>query len=238
MRRVYEELKEEFKKMVLTKGELSRSEIAEWCRENSVGVLTLTAIIEDLEKNGIVKAVYDTETDSIVLIDLPKCVKACVRESSHRKIEVPAQRKTPKDRGPRKILQSTRRRRQVKKKGKSIASLITHFLEEEKETNNIKVEHVGESKLVAEEVEENEEFFKNIEDEEYRKALMYLAKYRSVGEIRFALDLKKNGVEDVYRLVKRMIEDGYAERSPLGVINATEKLPKIKAIFTLSDILS
>ena len=59
-----------------------------------------------------------------------------------------------------------------------------------------------------------------------------------MGEIRFALDLKKEGVSDTLKIIRKMIEDGYATRSPLGVINATEKLPKIKAMFSLADLLS
>ncbi|RLE65914.1 MAG: hypothetical protein DRJ38_03010 [Thermoprotei archaeon] len=234
MKAVYEELKEEFKKVVLKKGELSRNDIIEWCKKRAVGILTLTAIIEDLEKNGVIKVVYD----DMVLIDLPKCVKACMQEVKKDVVEVPAQkhiRKTPR---------ISKSRKKTKRKDR-VSSLITQFLEEEpvKESSKIeeveikeKVNHgISRSETV---IEENEKFFKEIKDENYRKALMYLAKYRSIGNIRFIVDLQKNGVKDVQKIIRRMIEEGYAKWSPLGVINATDKLPRVKSIFTLADVLS
>ena len=230
MKEVYEELKEKFKNTVLKEKKLSRDRLIEWIKEYSIGTLTLIAIIEDLEREGIVKVVYDDKT----LIDLPKYVKASLKENEKESIK-----QTSAFKSTRKSSRSPRLKKKVKMRVKT-SSLITQFFEEESVEESVKKEQEVKEKSVQPIPipEENKEFFKKIEDEDYRKALMYLAKYRSVGDIRFMLDLQKNGVKDVQRIIRRMIEEGYAERVPLGVINATEKLPKIKSIFTLSDILS
>lgn len=231
MKEVYEELKEKFKETILKEKELSRDKLIEWIKEHSIGTLTLIAIIEDLKREKLVKVVYDDKT----LIDLPKYVKASLKKAEKESVK---QALTPKS--AQKSPHAPKIKKKIKKRVKT-SSLITQFFEEKSVEESVKkVQEVKEKKSIQSLPipEEDKEFFKEIKDEDYRKALMYLAKYRSVGDIRFMLDLQKNGVKDVQRIIRRMVEEGYAEWVPLGVINATEKLPKVKSIFTLSDILS
>lgn len=64
-------------------------------------------------------------------------------------------------------------------------------------------------------------------EEDLDKAIRYLNTYWSVGEIRFMIDMKALGVKDPSKVLQKLLELGYVERNPLGVINATKKLPKV-----------
>jgi hypothetical protein len=65
-------------------------------------------------------------------------------------------------------------------------------------------------------------------EEGLKAAIAYLNDYWSVGELRLVDDLKSMGVKDPPRVVRRLLELGYAERTSSGVINATDKLPRVK----------
>ncbi|RLF15702.1 MAG: hypothetical protein DRJ97_03220 [Thermoprotei archaeon] len=76
-----------------------------------------------------------------------------------------------------------------------------------------------------------------VPDKDLELAISYLNDYWSVGELRLIDDLKLMGVSEPQKVVRKLVELGYVERSPSGVINATEKLPKVKrgvslALFT------
>ena len=64
-------------------------------------------------------------------------------------------------------------------------------------------------------------------DEDLKIAIDYLNSYWSVGEIRFILDLKNLGVKDPEKIIDTLWEKKYIEIDDLGVITATENLPKI-----------
>jgi hypothetical protein len=61
---------------------------------------------------------------------------------------------------------------------------------------------------------------------DYEKLKEYLKEYKSIGILRFFDDLIKMGIKDVNELLRRAIKEGYAELTPSGVVNATEKLFK------------
>ncbi|MCX8204938.1 MAG: hypothetical protein N3H31_04740 [Candidatus Nezhaarchaeota archaeon] len=65
-------------------------------------------------------------------------------------------------------------------------------------------------------------------EEDLKAAASYLSEYWSVGEIRFLDDLRLMGVKDPQRVLRRLLELGYVERTSSGVINATSKLPRVK----------
>ena len=64
-------------------------------------------------------------------------------------------------------------------------------------------------------------------DEDLRKAVEYLNMYRSVGRLRFEMDLKDCGVEDPKVVLEKLVKLEYVKATP-DVVNATSKLPKIK----------
>ncbi|MEM1573279.1 MAG: hypothetical protein QXY96_02225 [Candidatus Methanomethylicaceae archaeon] len=61
---------------------------------------------------------------------------------------------------------------------------------------------------------------------ELEKLKDYLREYRSVGILRLFEDIVRMGMKDVNEILKKAIKEGYAEITPSGVINATEKLLK------------
>lgn len=60
-------------------------------------------------------------------------------------------------------------------------------------------------------------------------AITYLNEYPSVGRLRLINDLKTLGLEEPEKTLRRLLEMGYATISPLGVVNAAERLPKVKS---------
>lgn len=54
----------------------------------------------------------------------------------------------------------------------------------------------------------------------------YLREYRSVGILRLFEDMMRMGMKDVNEVLKKAIKEGYAEITPSGVVNSTEKLLK------------
>ncbi len=54
----------------------------------------------------------------------------------------------------------------------------------------------------------------------------YLRDYRSVGILRLFEDLLRTGLNEVNEILKEAIDYGYAELTPSGVVNATQKLIK------------
>ncbi|MCS7368919.1 MAG: hypothetical protein NDF57_04355 [archaeon GBS-70-058] len=76
-----------------------------------------------------------------------------------------------------------------------------------------------------------------MKDVDLRRAVEYLNKYHSVGVIRFLRDLSDMGVSNPEAVLKRLISLGYVDYSPLGVVNASSKLPKISDKRLLSEFI-
>ena len=66
------------------------------------------------------------------------------------------------------------------------------------------------------------------EEKELNVATTYLNEYPSVGKLRLLNDLKTLGLGEPEKTLKRLLERGYVAISPLGVVNVTERLPKVK----------
>lgn len=240
MVKVYEQIKEEFKKLIAERKKLSKEDLLAWCEKHSVGILTLCSIIEDLEKERIIKTTYGSET---LLIDLPEYVETRDEEKIDRGEANNHQEeifliKSSRDIGEKRFRRQKSKKKQRRLKNKKVSSITKYLCEDSVSAESPVQESRDLEKTKVVEDEDYSDFFSKFEEADYRKALIYLSRFRSVGEIRFALDLKKEGVSDTLKIIRKMIEDGYATRSPLGVINATEKLPKIKAMFSLADLLS
>ncbi len=71
-----------------------------------------------------------------------------------------------------------------------------------------------------------------------RRAIEYLNDYPSVGIMRFNLDLQSLQVEETDRILKKLSDEGFVEVSPLGVVNATSRLPKMTRNLTLGDLIA
>ncbi len=71
-----------------------------------------------------------------------------------------------------------------------------------------------------------------------RRAIEYLNDYPSVGIMRFNLDLQSLQVVETDRILKKLSDEGFVEVSPLGVVNATPRLPKMTRNVTLGDLIS
>lgn len=76
-----------------------------------------------------------------------------------------------------------------------------------------------------------------MKDVDLRGAVEYLNKYHSVGVIRFLRDLSDMGVSNPEAVLKKLISLGYVDYSPLGVVNASSKLPKISDKRLLSEFI-
>lgn len=71
-----------------------------------------------------------------------------------------------------------------------------------------------------------------------RRAIEYLNDYPSVGIMRFNIDLQSLQVAETDRILKKLSDEGFVEVSPLGVVNATPRLPKMTRNVTLGDLIS
>lgn len=72
---------------------------------------------------------------------------------------------------------------------------------------------------------------------DFNRAIEYLNDYWSVGVIRFIHDLKSMGISNPDLILKKLIELEYVNYLPIGVINATSKLPRIKRSKKLSEFI-
>ena len=125
------------------------------------------------------------------------------------------------------------------------APKVVEYAKTEKE--KVKVEEAAEELIKEREVHEVEEAVEQppLEEEkrketitpavleaevsdELEKAVEYLSSYWSVGVLRFLSDLKKMGVEDPQQVLVKLKERGFIEVVEPGVVNATDKLPRIR----------
>lgn len=201
------------------KGRVSFNELIKWAEENNVGSITLSIALNDLVNWGKIIApegFFEPE-NYIVAFPVPRSVEI-VRE----------------------------RREEVKEKFKEKAEGKVEEVEEaeEKEMVEVGLREEGEqsqSKLVAivegEKTASKELEMESINDEDLRRAIEYLNDYWSVGVIRFLQDLKAMGIPNPDLILKKLINMEYVVYLPIGVINATSKLPKVKRPKKLSEFI-
>lgn len=252
MENEFEKLVKQLETYLILKGGIaSVEELIEWGNKNGIGAITLQAIVHELLRRGIIGA--DEESimvEGIPPVELPTMLrlKKSIRkrgEPMAKKHKASKKRAKPRDIAslmsfigqPDALIEREGRKPQRKPVQKPSVKQIkrekpTTLLRSASQTSSAqsyeteKVEAERPCALSAKKM-----------DEDLRTAINYLNSYWSVGEIRFLMDLKNMGVENPENVLKRLLELGYVERSPLGVINATKLLPQIKERKTLVDLV-
>ncbi|MCD6095128.1 MAG: hypothetical protein J7J99_01020 [Thermoprotei archaeon] len=234
----YEELLNKFKDYVKRKGRVSLDDMRKWAEENEVGLITLSVIVNDLITNEELRPIGEfKELDEEELaLPLPEEVVPSESKEEVLILKPKEEKKKAKREG---ILRTKKEKRVMKTKLSKISPLFKWSEEEEVEIETeIKKEEKKEKPSVEERREKEEEKVIKIKeepiskveeyDEDLKKAIIYLNKYHSVGEIRFLIDLESLGVKNPREVMYRLAELGFIIRKPIGVIDATEKLPKVK----------
>ncbi|RLE63209.1 MAG: hypothetical protein DRN53_02585 [Thermoprotei archaeon] len=214
----YKSLLKSLVDFVRKKKEISSEELLKWANEHDVGVITLQVLIEDLKSKGSIEVSSEEREISCLLgrITIPSSIKI-------KRVYEEVKRSRPKPK--------------VRKKERGMS--ILDFIEseepsvEEEKVSPIKEreeERTPELKLALgrETISKFTEERKAIrEHDEIDLAINYLNRYPSVGSIRFAIDLKGMGVADPEALMRKLIDLGYIVIDDLGVVNITDKLPKV-----------
>ncbi len=220
-------------------GRLSLKELLKWSEEQDLSLLILDALIEDMVSRGVLRASSEREPINIgsqLSVELPREVS--LPSKSHARL---ARSRRPRRRAPtrtRSIVDFLRGPSEEVEAGQSseaIEEVPGELLWPPAPERPSKPEG-REPEAPPKEGPEAEALLQPI-DEDLEKAIAYLNDYWSVGELRLALDLKAMGVKNPERVIERLLELGYATRSPLGVINATEKLPKVSREKSLSEVI-
>ncbi len=247
----YDALLEELKDLLKRKGELSLDDLKEWASQRHVGSLVLTLLVRDMIEDGYAKPLGEEVTlDKDLGLQIPSVIALAEKG---REVEMhEGEGLLPLVSVARPSLRRTHKTSRKQHRKRRTASLsITSFFEEKRETKeDERTEPLRERREVQGEPRESRELSAeplshSIEvsatslgelDEDLVRAIEYLSSYWSVGEVRFALDLKRMGIEDPERVIRRLLELGYIERTKLGVINATDKLPRMETKRYLSDL--
>ena len=224
----YNELMKKVRSFLLAKKRVDLSELLKWAADNEIGLITLSMIVSDLRNDGIVRyeGALRKLNEGPLTFTMPEII--IVNDGTQKVVEVNVpERKTPEKQTPpppklrfSPLFSSLTIEEPPPPKPQSIKP------EEKAEPKGIKAES-DEVMEISEESAEAEEVFKEY-DEDLRKAIEYLNEYHSVGELRFVLDLKALGVKEPKDVLYRLIDMGFVERKPLGVIDATDKLPKVR----------
>jgi len=225
----YQSLLKSFLKFMKTKGRVSFEEMISWCRDEGIEPIILVAIIDDLKREDLI--VISNEEREIAegsMITIP--------------VEVSVREKTILVERRRKDVKRIKSRRGVKGY-QSILNFLKKEEIEEKEEEKIKEERKENEQNLGNALPISESSSKEIEqsilkDSDLYKAIQYLNRYWSVGDIRFIEDLKKNNVKDPEKVLKELLEKGYVERHPLGVLNATNKLPQVSTKKSFAEMLA
>jgi len=91
----YEELLRELRSEIRARGELSSKELMEWGESRGIGVVTLSLLVDDLKRSGLI----DASSDSVVVdehlgIAIPKKVRIRAR-AAKPKPKLHRQRRRP-----------------------------------------------------------------------------------------------------------------------------------------------
>jgi len=208
-------------------GKLTLKDLIKWSEEQELSVLMLDMIINEMIKRGVLKASKEREAIEIgvhLTVELPKELRIIYKTRGEDRAHI------------------EERKRKVQRKRPTSVALITEFITKEKvstpsERREVKAERVSveERKSISAVSEQKTEELSA--DQSLKKVITYLNNYRSVGEIRFLLDLKAMGIKNPNEVLESLLKLGYVTRSPLGVINVTEKLPKVAKDRKISEIL-
>lgn len=244
----YDELLNKLESFLKNRGEITHAELVRWATANGVGNLTLHLLLEDLREQGKIGCSKNSIlVDEALEIRIPEKVSYLEKETIESPqpslgFKSPLSRKMRADKPAR-----SRARRMAKRKRPSRAAgpTLLSFFEEEKAGADRNIEREKDSEPDAEGGAEIQipqaipEIPLEVEqDEDLKIAIDYLSKYWSVGEIRFIHDLKNLGASNPLRVIEKLLSAGLAERDKLGVINASEKLRKLRRTgILLADII-
>jgi len=242
----YQELLEELNNLIKTKRKLTVSELKEWASLKRIGYLTLSLLLEDLKESMKDSLFFSEEKvliDEILEIYIPNEIKYSPTRFQEEPLRIDIQPK-PRFKKSKNVKESRVKRKELRKRS---STSILDFLGQNKISEGS--EHKEET-IAVEKQEEKEYELGNIspvseeetpirelaDNKDMEIALSYLAKYWSVGEIRFIQDLRRMGVRNPRDVINKIIEKGYAERVDIGIINAKEILRKYKITIPLADI--
>lgn len=260
----YDSLLKELVSFIHEKRKVDVSELLEWASKKNIGTLVLTLLVKDaLEEGDIKGSGGEVILDNDLGLSVPQSLLSVIEGERQEEVktESPTRGVLPLEQAHGETLfkksrkQVQRKRRRRIGRHTSIMTFLTEHVTEERrpeaEIHEAEIPAETASETTANETAmqkeigkeamdlkmESEEGYAHLEDEDILKAVEYLSMYWSVGEIRFLEDLKQQGVKNPGDVLKRLIELGYVERSRLGVINATSKLPRVKPKSYLSDLL-
>jgi hypothetical protein len=218
----YEDLVKALESEVRSRQSMSWEELLKWGEERNVGPVTLSLLLEELKRRGIVEASPELE-----LVD------------EHLEIAIPRRisLKRPRTPPPR-LKQVSREKRPRAARGRQ-GSLLTFLegeevsagaIEEAKEVREAEEAEtgtaVGPPPVAAAEVEPPRA--QEPVDRDLAVALQYLNRYWSVGRLRFLADLRSLGVKDPEGLLRRLIEEGMVTVVEPGVVNAKRDIVEKK----------
>ena len=243
----YEALLSKVRDFIKERGRVHLDELLEWASENEVGPITLSMIVNDLIASGEVKGEGSTkELEEPLALPVPEILvyKSALKTGATKEVTLletkPEKPKTKTKTKPSIIEFSplfSSIAEEVTEKPKEAPSHEQPAKPEEASGVPLQIELVPEERTtpqephrVEPEAVEEEELPPEIADldEDMRKAIEYLNEFHSVGELRFLLDLESLGVKNPKEVLYKLIDLGYVVRLPLGVIDATDRLPKIR----------
>jgi hypothetical protein len=213
----YEKLLKELEEEVKAKQSMSWEDLLSWGEEHDVGLVTLSLLLEELKRKGIVEASPELElVDEHLEISIPRRIT----------VKRPKALAAPKPKTVREKRQKGAREQQ----GALLKYLLGEEGEEVKEEKREEERSVGrppvetehpESLTAVAEVETTPS--RAPADRDLAIALQYLRRYWSVGELRFIADLKSLGVNDPEGLLRRLISEGLVTLAEPGVVNAKKE---------------
>jgi len=226
----YEKLLKELEEEVKVKRSMSWEELLSWGEEHDVGLVTLSLLLEELKRKGIVEASPELE-----LVD------------EHLEIAVPRRITVRRPKAPAAPKPKTVREKRLKGARERQGALLKYLLgeegEEAKEEKRAEEQSVERPPIESEHPESltavaEEEAIQSRApaDRDLAIALQYLRRYWSVGELRFVADLKSLGVNDPESLLRRLVSEGLVTLAEPGVVNAKkeEVEKRVKELGTVS----
>jgi len=218
----YEDLVKALESEVRSRQSMSWEELLKWGEERNVGPVTLSLLLEELKRRGVVEASPELE-----LVD------------EHLEIAIPRRISLKRPRAPPpRLKQVSREKRPRAARGRQ-GSLLTFLegeevsagaIEEAKEVREAEEAEtgtaVGPPPVAAVEVETPRA--QEPVDRDLAVALQYLNRYWSVGRLRLLADLRSLGVKDPEGLLRRLIEEGMVTVVEPGVVNAKRDIVEKK----------
>ncbi|MCC6065077.1 MAG: hypothetical protein LM576_03765 [Thermofilum sp.] len=217
----YEDLVKALESEVRSRQSMSWEELLKWGEERNVGPVTLSLLLEELKRRGVVEASPELElVDEHLEIAIPR------RISLKRPRTPPPRPKPAREKRPRAA-----RGRQGSLltflEGEEVSTGAIEGAKEVREAEEAETETaVGPPPVAAAEVEPPRA--QEPVDRDLAVALQYLNRYWSVGRLRLLADLRSLGVKDPEGLLRRLIEEGMVTVVEPGVVNAKRDIVEKK----------